>query len=267
MRGLMRWAPYLGLIIGLFVVGYVYTNGVLSEGGALLDLDTVDTTTYTLSISGLSAQVLETGNVEVSFSLINADKFNITKVAVYYAKNVADPANATFAELKTTAENETYKAVIPATWDDHVYYYVEVAYIDDNETKTIRSPEAGFNSITVTDVSKPTISNVTVSYDINTTNVTFSVVAADNDALNSVTLFYAFSNTGDFTNATFANVTLSIEPWTFTVTKADEYLAFYVTVEDLAGNVAELGNASAPFVVHLNASATWVFPESASGGN
>ena len=273
-KGFMSWAPYLGLFLGLIVVGYAYTAGYFDDylggnGGGILDLgnNTTENVTYTLGISDLNAQVLETGNVEVTFNLLNAEHFNITQVAVYYAKNVADPNNATFTQVNATAENGTYKAEIPATWNDQVYYYVEVAYKDGNETKTIRSPEAGFNSVTVADVFKPTINNVTVSYDANTTNVTFTVAAQDNDALKSVVLYYAFSNTTDFTNATFANITATVEPWTFTVAKADEYLAFYVTAEDLAGNVAELGNATAPFVVHVNATATWTFPESSGGGN
>lgn len=261
-KGLMNWAPYIGLLIGLLAVGYLYVGD--TGLGGLFDLEdntTTDTTTYSLSVNNLSAVALETGDVKISFGLVNEDQFNISSVLVYYALNVADPSNATFSNVTAVKNTETglYEATINATFNDVVYYYIEITY----DGGTLREPETGFNSITVSDTYEPTINNVTAEYDATTSTVTLTVSATDNDAINTVTLYYAFSNTNDFSNVTFSNVTLSAEPWQFTIDAtgyANYYLGFYVEAEDLAGNVAALGNATEPLTLYLNETKTVAYP-------
>jgi|GEM_PF-1452398 hypothetical protein len=221
--------------------------------------------TYELGIN-LQASALETGDVQITFSLLNEEYFNISSVKLYYALNVADPANATYTALSLTAENGTYKSTIDSSFGDTVYYYIEVQYIENNETKVWRYPSTGYESITVNDTTAPTVSNVTVSYDSTTGNATFSITASDNDAIDYVMLFYAITADGNAT--TFQNVTLSTSPYEVTLTIDSNvtdttyyYVDFYVEAFDLSGNSVRLP-VNGTFEFYANETVSLVFPQS-----
>ena len=244
MRKKERQLITLGLVV-LFAAIAWFAYG--HHGGGFIDLSntlnggTNESETYQLAVANLAASVDQaTGHVAVSFSLTNEDKFNISSVEVLYALNVADPANATYTALNATEQNGTYKAEIPASFGDVVYYKVKVIY-DNNKELT-----SEVQSITVKDTTAPT---ATLSIDYNTTtgNATITINATDNDAVDKVILFYAVTADGNLTNVTFSNVTLTTAPYTYTLTVDTNttdttyyYLDVYAEVYDISGNMARV---------------------------
>jgi len=234
----------LGLLFG--VVAYVAYAGWFGSGWFDLSFlsdntteGTTETTTYTLAVSNLQATVLESGHVKVSFSLTNEEQFNISSVYVAYALNVADPTAANYTEIAATkdANTSTYTAEIPSSFGDTVYYKVRVIYDVDKILET------DVYTVQVTDTFSPTVTSVTIDYDSSTGNATVTVNATDNDALSSVTLYYVVTADGNTTAATWSNVTLTAEPYVFTITVDSDtadatyyYLDVYVEVSDLSGN-------------------------------
>ncbi|WP_068320692.1 hypothetical protein [Pyrococcus kukulkanii] len=237
MRKKERLYVTFGLVLIFAAIAWYAYNGF--HGGGFVDLSNIlknstnETESYKLAISDLSASVdQETGHVIVSFKLANEEHFNISSVQVLYALNVADPKNATYQELNANKDNETYKAEIPSAFGDLVYYKVKVTY-DGNKTL-----ESDVKSITVKDTTAPTIQNITVSYNATDGNVTFTIAALDNDALDKVILYYAINPTE---NTTFSNITLTVSPYEVRIpVSQNDTIVFYVEAIDLSGNKARL---------------------------
>lgn len=265
MRKKERQIVTIGLIVLFAAIAWWAYNGLGS--GGFIDLintlkdNTTEENTYQLAITDLAASVDQaTGHVLVTFSLTNAEHFNISSVEVLYALNVADPNNATYTALNATAENGTYKAEVPASFGDVVYYKVKVTYDGDKVL------ESEVQSITVTDTTAPAISNITVSYNSTTGNATFTISASDNDAIDRVILFYTITADGNATS--FSNVTLTTSPYEVTLTIDDNttdttyyYVDFYVEAYDLSGNSARLP-ANGTFEFYANTTQSLVFPQS-----
>ena len=248
--GVIAWWAYAKPDIGFIDLGNKLNNNTSTE-------------TYQLAISDLAASVDQaTGHVLVTFKLANEEHFNISSVQVLYALNVADPNNATYTALNATAENGTYKAEIPASFGDTVYYKVKVVYDTDKELVT------DVQSITVTDTTAPTINSISIDY--NSTALTFAISfnATDNDQIAKYYIYWAdlgTSNTVSNTTA-FTPVEATTLPITIANLTEGNYYAFYFKVEDLSGNIATLYNETAPLIIQANASATWpvVVPEQSS---
>ena len=236
-----RWIT-IGLIV-LFaaIAWWAYHGG----RGGFLDLsdslnNNTNSTTYQLAVADLSAVVdQQTGHVQVSFSLTNEEHFNISSVQVLYALNVADPNNATYTALNATETNGTWKAEIPASFGDVVYYKIRVTYAGGELVTNVQS-------ITVSDTTAPT-ATLSIDYNATTGNATITVNASDNDALDKVILFYAVTADGNLTNVTFSNVTLTAAPYTYTLTVDSNttdttyyYLDVYAEVYDISGNMARV---------------------------
>jgi len=243
MRKKDRQLVAIGLVFLFGIVAYAVYAGWIDTGGwfdfSFLNSNNTDSnsTTYNLAVSNLQATVLENGHVNVSFSLTNEDQFNISSIYVAYALNVADPQNASYTEIAATKDNTTYTAEIPSSFGDTVYYKVRIIYDVDKILET------DVYTIQVTDTVSPTVSSLTIDYNATTGNATVTVNATDNDALDSVTLYYVVTTDGNTTEATFSNVTLTAEPYVFTITVDDNtgdatyyYLDVYVEAEDLSGN-------------------------------
>ncbi|WP_297514437.1 Ig-like domain-containing protein [Thermococcus sp.] len=233
-----------GFLAALFVVGYLVVAKPDSAGpGVLLNLDNQSnsTETYQLAVSDLTAAVDQaTGHVLVSFKLTNEEHFNVSSVQVLYALNVADPNNATYAPINATEANGTYKAEIPSRFGDVIYYKVKVVY-DGN-----KSLESDVQSITVKDTTAPT-ATLSIEYNATTGNATITITASDNDAIDRVILFYAVTADGNLSSVTFSNVTLTVSPYTYTLTVDSNttdstyyYLDVYAEVYDLSGNMARV---------------------------
>lgn len=263
MRKKERQLITIGLVVLFAAIAWWAYNGHASPG-VLLDLDkkTNSTGTYQLAVSDLSASVDQaTGHVLVTFKLANEEHFNVSSVQVLYALNVADPNNATYTALNATAENGTYKAEIPASFGDVVYYKIRVYYDNTHIEFTTQS-------ITVADTTAPTLSSVSINY--NSTAKTFSINfnASDNDAIEKYYVYWAdlgtnntVSNTTTFTPVNATTLPIVVE----NITEGN-YYAFYFKVEDLSGNVATLYNETVPLIANANSTATWpqVYPESSS---
>jgi len=270
MRKKERRLITFGLVV-LFAAIAWWAYGHQTGAGVLLNLDNKTantTTTYQLAVSDLSAVVDQaTGHVTVTFSLTNAEHFNISHVEVLYALNVADPNNATFSVLNATEQNGTYKAEIPSKFGDAVYYKVKVVY-DGNKTL-----ESEVQSITVKDTTAPTIESVSIDLKAvkdnktNTTTYNFDITlnATDNDQIATYYVYYL--NLGNKTslpaNATFSVVkSATPEVSIANITLNDNY-AFYFVVEDVSGNKAMLYNETSPLIIQANSSATWpqIYPK------
>ena len=272
MRKKERQLVTIGLIVLFGVIAYwAYAGGdigFIDLNNSLNSNETTSTETYTLGISNLAATVLDVGDVKITFEIANADKFNITSVKLYYALNVADPANASYTAVSLTDVNDTYEYTVDTAFGDTLYYYIEVQYVEDGTTKVFRYPESGYESVTVSDAVAPTISNVTVSYDASTGNATFTISASDNDAIDHIVLFYAITLDGNETAATFSNVTLTTSPYEITLTIDGNttdttyyYVDFYVEAYDLSGNSVRLP-ANGTFEFYANTTQSLVFPQS-----
>ncbi len=243
MRKKERQIVTVGLILLFAAIGWWAYNHD-SDGAAIIDLSdntsTTTTETYQLAVSGLAASVDQaTGHVLVTFSLTNAEHFNISSVKVLYALNVADPNNATYTALNATAANGTYSAEIPASFGDTVYYKVKVVY-DGGELVT------DVQTITVSDTTAPT-ATLSIDYNATTGNATITINASDNDAVDKVILFYAITADGNLTNVTFSNVTFTVSPYTYTLTVDSNttdttyyYLDVYAEVYDISGNMVRV---------------------------
>nr|WP_216082422.1 hypothetical protein [Pyrococcus abyssi]QFN51294.1 hypothetical protein [Pyrococcus abyssi] len=249
--GIIAWWAYAKPNIG----GFVDLSDLLNKN----QTNDNSTTVYKLAIKDLQASVLENGNVEVTFKLLNEEHFNISKVQVLYALNVADSQNANYTEVDATKDNETYKATIPAQFGDIVYYKIKVLY-DGNKTL-----ESDVQSITVSDTVAPVISNVTVNYNATTGNATFTITASDNDAIDKIILFYAITPDGNATS--FSNITLSTSPYEITLTIDGNttdttyyYVNFYVEAYDLSGNSVRLPT-NGTFEFYANETTNLVFQE------
>ncbi|AEH25092.1 hypothetical protein [Pyrococcus yayanosii] len=251
MRKKERQLVTFGLIVLFGVIAYWAYSG-FSVGGfvdlnnSLNSNETTATETYTLGISNLVATVLDVGDVKISFSIANADKFNITSVKLYYALNVADPANASYTAVSLTDVNGTYEYTVDTKFGDVLYYYIEIQYVEDGTTKVFRYPSTGYESVTVTDTVAPT-ATLTIEYNATTGNATILINASDNDAIDKVILFYAITADGNLTNVTFSNVTLTVSPYTYTLTVDSNttdtiypYLDVYAEVYDISGNMARV---------------------------
>ena len=119
MRKKERQLITLGLVLlfaGIAYWAYSSDFGFIDLSGWLHGNETTEGggDTYELGVINLTSQVLETGDLKVSFALANEDQFNISAVKVYYALNVADPSNASYTAVTATkAENSTvYEATI-----------------------------------------------------------------------------------------------------------------------------------------------------------
>ncbi|NJF24544.1 hypothetical protein [Thermococcus sp. Bubb.Bath] len=230
-------------------------------GGGFVDItntlsgNTTNTTeTYQLAVSDLAATVDQsTGHVAVSFNLTNEEHFNISSVQVLYALNVADPNNATYTAANATEVNGTYKVEIPSKFGDVVYYKVKVAY---NAGKTL---ESDVKSITVKDTTAPTLSSVSLDY--NSTAGTFSINfnATDNDQIAAYHVYWADLGTNNTVSNTtvFTEVNATTLPVVLSNITANNYYAFYFSVEDLSGNKAMLFNESSPYIIQANSTTTW----------
>lgn len=230
----------IGLVLLFAAIGwYAYAHegdlGFVDLSGWLNGNETSETTTYQLAVSDLAASVdQQAGHVTVSFSLTNEEHFNISSVEVLYALNVADPQNATYTALNATVENGTYKAEIPASFGDTVYYKVKVTYDGDKVL------ESEVQSITVADTTAPT-ATLSIDYNATTGNATITITTSDNDAIDRVVLFYAVTTDGNLTNVTFNNVTLNVSPYSYVVAvPANNYLDAYAEVYDISGNMARV---------------------------
>ena len=231
--GIAYWAYSSDSFGFIDLSGWLHGNETTEGGGD----------TYELGVINLTSQVLETGDLKVSFALANEDQFNISAVKVYYALNVADPSNATYTAVTATkATNSTvYGATIDSSFGDTVYYYIEVQYIQDGSTLVFRYPSSGYQSVAVSDTFEPEISTIAVDYNATTGNATFTITASDNDAIDKVILYYYISTDGNETGATFSNITLTTSPYKATLTlNANDYVDFYVEAYDLSGNSIRL---------------------------
>ncbi|MCD6373369.1 MAG: hypothetical protein J7L37_07490 [Thermococcus sp.] len=265
MRKKERQLITLGLVVLFAAIAWWAYNQYGADTGVLLNLDNQSnsTETYQLAISDLSASVDQsTGHVLVTFKLANEEHFNVSSIQVLYALNVADPNNATYAPINATEANGTYKAEIPASFGDTVYYKVKVVYDTGKELVT------DVHTITVVDTTEPTLSSVSIDY--NSTAATFSIDfnATDNDAIATYYVYYAdlgTNSTIDNTTA-FTPVNATVTPITLTNITEGNYYAFYFAVEDLSGNTAMLYNETAPLIIQANSTATWpvVVPEQSS---
>ncbi|WP_297465383.1 hypothetical protein [Thermococcus sp.] len=256
MRKKERQFITLGLVVLFAAIAWWAYNGHASPGVVLNlgDNSTNTTETYQLAVSDLAASVDQaSGHVLVTFSLTNAEHFNISSVQVLYALNVADPNNATYTALNTTIENGTYKAEIPSKFGDLVYYKVKVTYDGDKVL------ESEVQSITVTDTTAPTINSISIDY--NSTALTFAISfnATDNDQIAKYYVYWADLGTSNTVSntTTFTPVEATTLPVTIANLTEGNYYALYFTVEDLSGNIATLYNETAPLVVQANTSATW----------
>ena len=264
MRKKERQLITIGLVI-LFaaIAWWAYAKPSIGfiDLGNKLNNDSANTTeTYQLAVADLAASVdQQTGHVVVSFKLANEEHFNISSVQVLYALNVADPSSANYTEITATAENGTYKAEIPASFGDVVYYKVRATYNTD------RVLESEVQSITVSDTTAPTISSISINY--NSTALTFAISfnSTDNDQIAKYHVYWADLGTNNtLTNTTtFTEVNATALPVTITNLTEGNYYAFYFKVEDLSGNVATLYNETAPLIIQANSSATW--PVTANG--
>lgn len=245
MRKKERQIVTIGLIMLFAAIAWWAYNG-LGSGGFIdlsntLEDNTTEENTYHLAITDLAASVDQaTGHVLVTFSLTNAEHFNISSVQVLYALNVADPNNATYTALNATAENGTYSAEIPSKFGDLIYYKVKVTYDGDKVL------ESEVQSITVTDTTVPT-ATLSIDYNATTGNATITINATDNDAVDKVILFYAVTADGNLTNVTFSNITLTASPYTYTFIVDSNttdtiypYLDVYAEVYDISGNMARV---------------------------
>ena len=272
MRKKERQLITLGLVV-LFAAIAWFAYG--HHGGGFIDLSntlnggTNESETYQLAVANLAASVDQaTGHVTVSFSLTNEKHFNISSVEVLYALNVADPNNATYTALNATEQNGTYKAEIPASFGDVVYYKVKVIY-DNNKELT-----SDVQSITVKDTTAPELKSVSINLksitdnSTNTTTYNFDITlnATDNDQI--ATYYVYYFNLGNSTslpaNATFSVVNSTTPELSITNITLNDNYAFYFVVQDLSGNKAMLYNETSPLVVLANSSATWpqVYPKS-----
>ena len=259
--GIAYWAYSSDSFGFIDLSGWLHSNETEGEGGG--------GDTYELGVINLTSQVLETGDLKVSFALANEDQFNISAVKVYYALNVADPSNASYTAVTATkAENSTvYEATIDSSFGDTVYYYIEVQYIQDDSTLVYRYPSSGYQSVAVSDTFEPEISTIAVDYNATTGNATFTITASDNDAIDKVILYY-ISTDGNETGATFSNITLTTSPYEVTLTIDDNtgdatyyYVDFYVEAYDLSGNSVRLPTEGT-FEFYANETASLTFPQS-----
>ena len=263
MRKSERQLITLGLVVLFAAIAWVAYGGHISfhnGGGGFIDIsshlsnNTTENTTYQLAVSDLAASVNQsTGHVQVSFSLTNEEHFDISSVQVLYALNVADPQNATYTAVNATETNGTYKAKIPASFGDVVYYKVKVTY-DGGKVF-----ESEVKSITVKDTAAPTLSSVSIDY--NSTAKTFSVSfnATDNDQIATYYVYWADLGTNSTVSntTTFTTVNATALPVVLQNVTEGNYYAFYFAVEDLSGNKAMLFNESSPYVILANSTATW----------
>ena len=258
--GIAYWAYSSDSFGFIDLSGWLHGNETEGEGGG--------SDTYELGVINLTSQVLETGDLKVSFELANEDQFNISAVKVYYALNVADPSNATYTAVTATkAENSTvYEATIDSSFGDTVYYYIEVQYLQDDSTLVFRYPSSGYQSVAVSDTFEPEISTIAVDYNATTGNATFTITASDNDAIDEIIFYYAITADGNATS--FSNVTLTTSPYEVTLTIDDNtgdatyyYVDFYVEAYDLSGNSARLPTEGT-FEFYANETASLVFPQS-----
>ena len=261
MRKKERQFVTIGLVLLFAAIGWWAYHG---GGGGFIDLSNHlngnnSSTTYQLAVADLAATVDQaTGHVQVSFSLTNEEHFNISSVQVLYALNVADPNNASYTGLNATEQNGTYKAEIPASFGDVVYYKVKVTYAGGELVTDVQS-------ITVSDTTAPTLTSVSLNY--NSTAGVFDLTfnATDNDQIAEYIVHYAENRANNFTNVTFSVVNATTTPITISNVTEGNYYAFWFEVKDLSGNVATLFNETNPFVLQANASSSWPVEVNATG--
>lgn len=260
MKKRQNWiiAGFLALLLvaGYFIVakpdvgGFIDLSSILGENTETTNEN--GTISASVSVSDVQAKVLETGETLITFNVI-ASNANISGVTLYYALNVADPSNATYTSLEPTLNNGTYEATVPTTFGDSLYYYIEVSYLDGNETKTYKT-ETFY--LQVKDTYAPTIYSVSIDYNGTLQQFAITFNATDNDMISEYTVYYASNSVNDFSNVTFTSVSSATLPITINATEG-YYYAFYFEVEDLSGNVAVLFNETEPLVLQANSTSTW----------
>ncbi|NJE09243.1 hypothetical protein E3E31_12065 [Thermococcus sp. M39] len=270
-----------GFLVLLLVAGYFIV--AKPDVGAVVDLDSIlnsntteeQTSEPTVAVENLSAVVNADASVAVTFAVVASEGAEVQNVSVYYALNVADPANATYTAIQATNNNGTYTATIPATFGDVVYYYIEVVYLANNESKTFKTD---VYSLTVKDTFEPVINSVSIDYNVTTTVdpitgdtithydfvITFN--ATDNDAIDQYIVYYAdLGNTTDVSNVTFTPVSGRFN--TISISAVDgNYYAFYFEVIDISNNTAMLFNETAPLILQANSTSTWPVTVSSESG-
>jgi len=257
-----------GFLAALFVVGYLVvakpdTGGWFDLSGVLENNSTEEqTSTPTVAVQNIAAAVGSDASVKISFSVVASEGATVQNVSLYYALNVADPSNATYNKLTATKNNDTYTATVSAQFGDVVYYYIEVIYLANNETKTYKTE---VYTLTVTDTYAPTLSSVSIDYNSTAKTFAISFNATDNDQIAEYIVHYAENSVNDFTNTTFSLVNATTTPITISNITEGNYYAFWFEVKDLSGNVATLFNETSPFVLQANSSSTWPVEVNATG--
>jgi len=121
MRKKERQLITLGLVLLFAVIAYwAYSSdsfGFIDLSGWLHGNETTEGggDTYELGVINLTSEVLEVGDLKISFELANEDQFNISDVKVYYALNVADPSNASYTAVTATKAESTAHSEIRFT--------------------------------------------------------------------------------------------------------------------------------------------------------
>ena len=257
-----------GFLAALFVVGYFVvakpdTGGWIDLSGVLNGNSTEEQTSApTVAVQDIATTVNPDASVKVSFKVIASEGATVQNVSLYYALNVADPANATYTFLAATENNGTYEATVSAQFGDTVYYYIEVIYLSNNETETYKTETY---TLTVTDTYAPTLNSVSIEYNSTAKTFAISFNATDNDQIAEYIVHYAENSANNFTNVTFSVVNATTAPITISNVTEGNYYAFWFEVKDLSGNVAALFNETNPFVLQANASATWPVEVNATG--
>ncbi|ALM74841.1 hypothetical protein [Thermococcus barophilus] len=253
------------LVAGYFIVAKPDVGGVIDLNDILKTNTTEEQTSEpTVAVQDISAKVNADASVAVTFAVVASEGAEVQNVSVYYALNVADPNNATYTAIQAIKNNGTYTATIPASFGDVVYYYIEVNYLANNETKTYKSD---VYSLTVKDTYAPTLSSVSIDYNATAQIFEINFNATDNDAIAEYIIYYADlgTNTTIDNTTTFTIVNSTTIPVTLSNITEDNYYAFWFEVKDLSGNTVILFNETAPFVLQANASSTWPVVVSESG--
>jgi len=253
-----KWVT-IGLVLLFVAIAWWAYNGHASPG-VLLDLGDnsteEQTSTPTVAVQNIATTVGSDASVKISFSVVASEGATVQNVSLYYARNVADPNNATYTKLSATENNGTYEATVSAQFGDVVYYYIEVIYLANNETKAYKTE---IYTLTVTDTYAPTLNSVSIDY--NSTVLAFAINfdATDNDRIAKYYVYYLDlgNSTSLSANATFTPVEATTLPVIVANITEGNYYAFYFKVEDLSGNLATLYNETAPLIIQANSSTIW----------
>ncbi|WP_324734940.1 hypothetical protein VFC49_06990 [Thermococcus sp. SY098] len=267
-KSMQNWIV-AGFLVLLLVAGYFIV--AKPNIGSVVDLNNIlnsntteeQTSEPTVAVENLSAAVNADASVAVTFVVVASEGAEVQNVSVYYALNVADPANATYTAVQATENNKTYTATIPTQYGDVVYYYIEVMYLANNETKTYKTD---VYSLTVKDTFDPVINSVSIDYNATAQTFTISFNATDNDAIAEYIVHYAGNSVNDFANVTFSIVNSTTSPITLSNITEGNYYAFWFEVKDLSGNTAMLFNETSPLILQANASSTWPVTVSSESG-